>query len=90
MPAAIEAKALTKVYGKGAGQVRALDAVDFRVSAGEIFGLIGADGAGKTTAFKLMSGVMEPTKPSSEGRCGLRTMILVMSSRTSAGFRLLR
>ena len=35
--------------------------VDFSVNQGEIFGLIGADGAGKTTAFKLMSGVMEPT-----------------------------
>jgi ABC-2 type transport system ATP-binding protein len=62
MPAAIEAKALTKVYGSsGPNRVRALDAVDFRVSPGEIFGLIGADGAGKTTAFKLLSGVMEPT-----------------------------
>jgi ABC-2 type transport system ATP-binding protein len=62
MPAVIAAKALTKVYGReGANQVRALDAVEFSVSPGEIFGLIGADGAGKTTAFKLMSGVMEPT-----------------------------
>jgi ABC-2 type transport system ATP-binding protein len=62
MSAAIEAKALTKVYGSpGPNQVRALDQVEFRVSQGEIFGLIGADGAGKTTAFKLMSGVMEPT-----------------------------
>jgi ABC-2 type transport system ATP-binding protein len=62
MPAAIEAKALTKVYGsKGPNQVRALDAVEFSVSPGEIFGLIGADGAGKTTAFKLLAGVMEPS-----------------------------
>ncbi len=62
MPAAIEAKALTKVYGaKGPNQVRALDGVEFSVNRGEIFGLIGADGAGKSTAFKLMSGVMEPT-----------------------------
>ena len=62
MSAVIEAKALTKVYGSnGPNQVRALDAVEFGVSQGEIFGLIGADGAGKTTAFKLMSGVMEPT-----------------------------
>jgi drug efflux transport system ATP-binding protein len=62
MPAAIEAKALTKVYGaNGPNQVRALDSVEFSVNRGEIFGLIGADGAGKTTAFKLMSGVMEPT-----------------------------
>jgi ABC-2 type transport system ATP-binding protein len=61
MPAAIEAKDLTKVYGSNASQVRALDGIAFSVDKGEIFGLIGADGSGKTTAFKLMSGVMEPT-----------------------------
>ncbi len=62
MSAAIEAKDLTKVYGSnGANQVRALDSVAFTVDSGEIFGLIGADGSGKTTAFKLLSGVMEPT-----------------------------
>lgn len=62
MSAAIEAKDLTKVYGSnGARQMRALDGVAFAVDRGEIFGLIGADGSGKTTAFQLLSGVMEPT-----------------------------
>jgi len=50
----VEARALTKSYGS----LKALDEVDFQVRSGEIFGFIGADGAGKTTAFKIMSGVL--------------------------------
>src|SRR5262249_38921927 len=47
--------ALSKNYGP----IAALDAVSFQVKPGEIFGLIGADGAGKTTAFRIMGGVLE-------------------------------
>ncbi len=50
----VEARALAKSYGS----VKALDKVDFQVRPGEIFGFIGADGAGKTTTFKIMSGVL--------------------------------
>ncbi len=58
----IEARALVKAYGAGTPhQVQALDGVDFEVYRGEIFGLIGADGAGKTTAFKIMAGVLQAT-----------------------------
>ena len=52
--AVVEAKSLAKSYGS----IKALDEVDFQVRAGEIFGLIGADGAGKTTAFKIIAGVL--------------------------------
>jgi len=52
--AVVEAKSLAKSYGS----VQALDGVDFKVRTGEIFGLIGADGAGKTTAFKIIAGVL--------------------------------
>jgi ABC-2 type transport system ATP-binding protein len=51
----VEARALAKNYGT----LRALDAVTFDVRPGEIFGLIGADGAGKTTAFRIIGGVLE-------------------------------
>jgi ABC-2 type transport system ATP-binding protein len=51
----LEVRGLTKVYR----QIRALEAVSFTVLRGEIFGLIGADGAGKTTAFQILAGVME-------------------------------
>jgi len=50
----VEAESLTKSYGS----LKALDDVSFQVRAGEIFGFIGADGAGKTTAFKIIAGVL--------------------------------
>ncbi len=45
---------VTKRYG----QLRALDAVSFDVAAGEMFGLIGPDGAGKTTSIRLACGLI--------------------------------
>ncbi len=50
----VEAHALSKSYGP----IKALDEVSFEVRRGEIFGLIGADGAGKTTAFRIVGGVL--------------------------------
>jgi ABC-2 type transport system ATP-binding protein len=52
----VDSQDLSKSYGS----IKALDAVTFDVRPGEIFGLIGADGAGKTTAFRIMGGVLEP------------------------------
>ena len=40
--------------------VRAVDHVSFNVRAGEIFGLVGPDGAGKTTTLRMLAGVMTP------------------------------
>jgi ABC-type multidrug transport system ATPase subunit len=42
------------------GDTRALDDVTFDVSAGELFGLIGPDGAGKTTLFRILTTLMVP------------------------------
>jgi ABC-2 type transport system ATP-binding protein len=50
----VEAHALSKSYG----DLKALDEIDFEVRKGEIFGFIGADGAGKTTAFRILGGVL--------------------------------
>ncbi len=52
----VDSRALSKSYAS----ITALDAVTFNVRPGEIFGFIGADGAGKTTAFRIMGGVLEP------------------------------
>ncbi len=41
------------------GQLAAVRGIDFAVQQGEIFGLIGPDGAGKTTTFQILAGVME-------------------------------
>jgi ABC-2 type transport system ATP-binding protein len=54
MSAAIEFARVTKRYGSTV----ALQALDLRVERGEMFGLIGADGAGKTTAIRLMGGLL--------------------------------
>jgi len=51
---AVESRSLSKSYGP----IKALDEVNFEVRRGEIFGLIGADGAGKTTAFRIIGGVL--------------------------------
>lgn len=53
---AIEIDGLTKRYGT----VTALDDVSFRVGRGELFGLIGPDGAGKTTLFRLLTTLLVP------------------------------
>jgi len=40
--------------------LRAVDALSFEVRAGEIFGLVGPDGAGKTTTLRVLAGIMPP------------------------------
>jgi ABC-2 type transport system ATP-binding protein len=57
VPPAIEARNLTKHYGP----LEAVRGIDFEVRPREIFGLIGPDGAGKTTTFQILAGVMEAT-----------------------------
>ena len=54
MNAAIEFNAVGKKYGT----TQALDALTLDVQRGEMFGLIGSDGAGKTTAIRLMCGLL--------------------------------
>jgi len=56
-PPAIDVRALAKQYGS----IEAVRGIGLQVSKGEIFGLIGPDGAGKTTTFQILAGVMEPT-----------------------------
>jgi len=54
---AIEAHGLTRRFG----DFTAVDAVSFAVDRGEIFGFLGANGAGKTTAIKMLIGLLAPT-----------------------------
>lgn len=46
--------------GKRFGDVRAVDRLSFDVQPGEIFGLVGPDGAGKTTTLRMLAGVLTP------------------------------
>ena len=54
---AIDAQALTRDFD----QFRAVDGVSFQVGYGDIFGLLGANGAGKTTAIKMLTGILPPS-----------------------------
>ncbi len=59
---AIIASSLTKRFGNGVAQnVVAVDNLSFQVHAGEIFGLVGPDGAGKSTTLRMLASIMEPT-----------------------------
>lgn len=53
----IETEKLTKRFG----DFTAVDEISFRVFKGEIFGFLGANGAGKTTAMRMLTGLLHPT-----------------------------
>ena len=52
--------------GKQFGELRAVDGLSFEVYPGEIFGLVGPDGAGKTTTLRMLAGVLTPDSGSAE------------------------
>lgn len=53
----IEFRNVTKYYGTGQAQIRALDGVSFKVEKGEFCVLLGSSGAGKTTLLNLLGGM---------------------------------
>ncbi len=53
----IDFNEVCKVYGEGAGEVRALDGATFSVERGELAVILGASGAGKTTALNILGGM---------------------------------
>jgi ABC-2 type transport system ATP-binding protein len=55
---AIEAKGLSRRFR----EVKAVDALNLAVERGEVFGLVGPDGAGKTTTIRMLCGLMNPTE----------------------------
>src|SRR5690242_5305317 len=54
---AIEARELTRCFGR----FTAVDHITFDVGVGEVFGFLGANGAGKTTAIRILTGLLAPT-----------------------------
>jgi ABC-2 type transport system ATP-binding protein len=55
--AAVEARELTRRFGT----FTAVDRISFSVAEGEVFGFLGANGAGKTTAIRMLTGLLAPT-----------------------------
>jgi len=55
---AVSASKLSRNFGA----FKAVDAISFEVKKGEIFGFLGANGAGKTTAIKMLCGLLKPTE----------------------------
>ena len=59
---AIEAQNVSKVFGSGADEVRALDNVSITIRENEFFTLLGPSGCGKTTLLRLIAGFEHPTE----------------------------
>ncbi|MDB4883335.1 MAG: transporter related protein, partial [Gemmatimonadetes bacterium] len=57
---AIEVRDLTRVFGA----FTAVDHITFDVGVGEVFGFLGANGAGKTTAIRMLTGLLQPSSGS--------------------------
>ncbi len=58
----ITVRELSKVFGA----FKAVDKISFEVKQGEIFGFLGANGAGKTTAMRMLTGLLKPTSGAAE------------------------
>lgn len=57
----LEAKNLTKIYGKGETEIKALDNINLSIKKGEFIGIVGTSGSGKSTLLNMLGGLDKPT-----------------------------
>ncbi|MDE6769523.1 MAG: ABC transporter ATP-binding protein [Muribaculaceae bacterium] len=81
MDYAVEINDITKRYGK----ITALGGVSFSVDKDEMFGVIGPDGAGKSTLYKILATLLQPDKGTAK-ICGLDTVKYYSEIRTKIGY----
>lgn len=81
---------LTKIYGSGAAEVRALNGVDLDLHSGELVVLLGASGSGKSTLLNILGGLDSPTSGAlsylGEDLIGSDERALTRYRRDSVGF----
>lgn len=86
----VTVKNLRKTYGKGAGQVKALDGIDLTIEKGKFTAIIGASGSGKTTLLNMIGGMDIPDEGeiSVDGVSlrGLKEKELAVFRRSKVGF----
>jgi ABC-2 type transport system ATP-binding protein len=58
---AVEAFNIVRTFSSSGGEVRALDDVSLQVPTGQVFGLLGPNGSGKTTMVRILSTILSPT-----------------------------
>jgi putative ABC transport system ATP-binding protein len=61
-PALIQLSGITRVYGTGDAEVRALDGVDMQIESGEFVAIMGPSGSGKSTAMNVLGCLDAPTR----------------------------
>ena len=83
-------KNLHKTYGKGEGQVKALNGIDLAIEKGKFTAIIGASGSGKTTLLNMMGGLDIPDEGEvivdGVNLCGLKEKELAVFRRNKVGF----
>ena len=62
----IKVENISKSYGEKNQKILAVDNISFSVENGEIFGLIGPDGSGKTSIFRMLTTLLHPDSGSAE------------------------
>lgn len=83
-------KNLHKIYGKGEGQVKALNGIDLAIEKGKFTAIIGASGSGKTTLLNMMGGLDIPDEGEvivdGVNLSGLKEKELAVFRRNKVGF----